>query len=155
MARSKNNSDKLLIYAIGGVLLLIIGLSIALVVASSLEPADLEYEEFDHLTNLNTLEDQDESVYAVYYYQVNCGACVAIKQEILQLVKSNDSNLKIYLVDATNTVGTKDHIVINGEDLSHTPTMLVYRDGKLVDLFEGGTAMQPFIDDVERGNYSN
>jgi len=154
MAKRKN-SDRMLMYSIGGIFLLIVGLSIALIVSASNEPADLEYSEFQHLTDFSTLDDQAQDVYAVYYYQLGCAGCEAIKQEVLQLAKSNDSNLKIYLMDARNTQGLSDHIVVNGEDLSHTPTMLVYRDGELVDLLEGGTAIQPFMIDVERGNYNN
>jgi len=154
MAKRKNG-DRILMYSIGGIFLLIIGLSIALMVSSANDPADLEYSQFEHLTNFATLEYQPHEVYAVYYYQLGCGGCELIKQEMLGLAQSNNSNLKIYLMDARDTVGTNDHIVFNGEDLSHTPTILVYRDGELVDLLEGGTAIEPFMNDVESGNYSN
>lgn len=154
MAKRKNN-DRILMYTIGGIVLLIVGLSIALIVSAANEPADLEYTEFQHLTNFATLEDQSQDVYAVYYYQLGCIGCDNIKQEMLQLAQSNDSNLKIYLMDARDTVGTNDHIIYDGEDLSHTPTILVYRDGELVDLLEGGTAIEPFMNDVESGNYNN
>ena len=155
MAKKRNNIDRGLMYSIGGVFIVIIGLSIALLISSSMEPADLEYSDFEHLTDFATLDDQPEGLYAVYYYQLGCGGCELIKSDILELANSNNSDLKIYLMDARNTNGTNDHIVHNGEDLSHTPTMLVYRDGELVDLLEGPTLIEPFINDVESGNYSN
>jgi len=158
MAKRKN-SDRILMYSIGGIFLLIVGLGIALIISSNIDdanqPVELEYTEFQHLTDFATIDDQSQDVYAVYYYQLGCGGCDLIKQEILTLAQSNNSNLKIYLMDARDTVGTNDHIVYNGEDLSHTPTMLVYRDGELADLLEGGTAIEPFINDVESGNYNN
>ncbi len=162
MARRKNNSDKVLMYSIIGIFAVIIILSIALIITSNAEnddPVDEElysYSQFQHLSNYDTLDDQSEDVYGVYFYSETCGACTAIKEQVLEMAASNNSGLKIYLLDAgARPSGDIDRIILDGEDLSHTPTMLVYRDGELVELYEGSAVILPFIDDVERGNYSN
>ena len=162
MAKRKNNNDKVLMYSIIGVFAAIIILSIALVVVQGNEvdePVDdglYDYSQFQKLTNYDTLDDQSQDVYAVYFYSESCGACQSIKQDVLEMAASNNSGLKIYLLDAGDYPdGDRDRIILNGEDLSHTPTMLVYRDGELVELYEGSAVIMPFIDDVESGIYSN
>ena len=160
MVKRRRKNDKVLMYSIIGIFSAIIILSIALVIVSNQgndnPPEDLlEYTEFQHLSNFDSLDDQSGDVYAVYYYQVNCGACRSIKQEVLEMVESNGSGLKIYLMDATNTTGSKDRVILDGEVIRYTPTMLVYRDGELVEMHVGSDNILPFIDDVERGNYNN
>lgn len=160
MARSKRQNDKILMYSIIGVFSAIIILSIALIISENQEPVDpgdlLEYTEFQHLDNFDAFDDQSEDVYAVYYYQVECGACKSVKQEVLEMVKANNSGLKVYLVDAASRPsGNKSLIVLDGVEIRYTPTMLVYRDGELVEMFVGSDNIRPFIDDVESGDYSN
>ena len=58
-------------------------------------------------------------------------------------------------MDATNTTGSKDRVILDGTVIRYTPTMLVYRDGELVEMHVGSDNILPFIDDVERGNYNN
>jgi len=158
----RNNNDKLLMYSIIGIFSAIIILAIALIIVSNAEndePGNEElysYSQFPHLSNYDTLDDQSEDVYGVYFYSETCGACISIKEQVLEMAASNNSGLKIYLLDAGDYPdGDIDRIILNGEDLSHTPTMLVYRDGELVELYEGSAVILPFIDDVESGNYSN
>lgn len=160
MARSKKQNDKLLMYSIIGIFSAIIILSIALVVVSNLENDEpigdlFEYTQFNHLVNFDSLDDQTPEVYAVYYYQVSCGACQSIKQDVLEIAAGNNSDLPIYLMDATKTEGSKDRIVLDGVTIRYTPTMLVYRDGELVEMLVGSDNILPFIDDVDSGNYSN
>lgn len=162
MARRSKGNDKTLMYSIIGVFAIIIILGIALIISQNAnqEPEIpdedlLEYTGFEHLTNFDTLDDQTEDVYAVYYYQYNCGACQSIKQAVLEMTTLNNSGLKIYLMDATSTTGSKDRIVLQGVTIRYTPTMLVYRDGELVEMLVGSDNILPFIDDVDSGNYSN
>lgn len=162
MARRSRGNDKTLMYSIIGVFSIIIILGIALIISQNAnqEPEIpdedlLEYTQFQHLTNFDTLDDQQGALYAVYYYQYNCGACQSIKQSILEMTIENNSDLKIHLMDATNTTGSKDRIILDGVIIRYTPTMLVYRDGELVEMLVGSDNILPFIDDVERGDYSN
>lgn len=156
----KKNSDKVLMYSIIGIVAAIIILSIALLVVSNqgndVPEEDLyDYDQFSHVTNFDNLDDLNADVYAVYYYQVSCGACAAIKQDVLERAAGNESSMPIYLMDATNTTGSKDRVILNGETIRYTPTMLVYRDGELVEMLVGSDNILPFIDDVDSGNYSN
>ena len=161
MAKGRKKNDNVLLYSVLGVFSVLIILVVALVVSANAQQEDpnedlLEYDEFQHLTNFDVLDDQDEDVYAVYYYQVNCGACASIKQDVLEMVQDNNSDLKIYLMDAAaRPSGNKDLIILDGEVIRYTPTMLVYRDGELVEMHVSGESIRPFIDDVESGIYSN
>ena len=160
MARREKGNDKVLMYSIIGFVAAIIILSVALIVSSGNDEPEYDYEDDifanSYLSSYESFDSQSEDLYAVYVYRFDCAACKSIKQKVLSAVASNDSDLKIYLASTYDLSGDGSSIVFEGYRLQATPTMLVYRDGELVDLIEGGgsTQIPAFLNDVERGNYN-
>lgn len=164
MAKKRKSNDNVMMYSIIAIVSLIIILSVALII-SSLNEDNTTYEYTDpeftssYLYTYESFDDQPEDLYAIYYYSQTCSACTAIKQQVLREVISNDSDLKIYLVDSAYVTGDRSPIEVGTQTLRATPTMLVYRDGVLVELYEGAgsnsTEIPAFLSDVDRGNYSN
>lgn len=158
MAKRKGQ-DNFLLYIIIGFVVLIVGLSAALIITNTIEDNNTttyEYDEFEHLYDFSQFDSQNESLYGVYYYQETCGGCQAAKQDTLAFATENNLNMNVYLVDANLTSdndNVKDDIVFNGEELRYTPTLLIYNDGVLEDMIVGYEALISFYNTVENGNY--
>ena len=157
--KSKKNNDKALMYSIIGFVSAIIILSVALIISQNdgNEPVEdlYQYEQFQHLTEWEVLDDQPRDLYAVYVYNEYCSHCSDIKQDVLEAATYNSSGLKIYLVDTYNVSGDNSGIILNGSTITGTPTMLLYRDGDLVEMNTGTPTILSFLNDVHDGKYTN
>lgn len=157
--KSSKGNDRALMYTIIGFVSVIAILGVALIVSqmgNDTPPEDLyEYEQFQHLTDWDVVDDQTRDLYAVYLYSPSCGHCATIKQDVLEATASNSSGLKIYLLNTANATGDYSNIVLGDKTVTGTPTMLLYRDGELVELNSGTPSILSFLDDVHDGDYTN
>jgi thiol-disulfide isomerase/thioredoxin len=158
-ARSENmakkygsKSDKTMVYIISIFGLLMVALTISFIFLKATETT-YEYDQFDHLYDFSTLDQQSEDLYGVYYYQESCAACNSIKQQTLEFVDDNSAGFKVYLMDAQYTTGDKTRFVFGDQTLQYTPTMMIFQNGVLVDMLVGSDNILPFYSDVENGNY--
>lgn len=116
---------------------------------------ELDYSSFTHIEYEQTIYDMDEDEYLVYFYTEECGACIALKQEVLEFADSNNADVEVYFVDL--------NIVVSGGTLSvpaavtHTPTLIIIKDGVLVDLIMGARDYEipAIFDEINAGSIIN
>jgi len=118
----------------------------------------LDYDDFEQVGSYNNVETQSEDIYAVYYYSTTCGACAAIKEDILKFAKENEFGMKVYLMSYQETLdidGRSFIIKPDGEALgSSFPGLLIYSDGEMVEYLGGTTEINDFMDEVASGDYT-
>ena len=114
-----------------------------------------KYSDFDAVTNYALVDNQVEDVYGVYFYSETCGACNSIKARLIAFADSNEMDLKIYMMDAYGTSGDRSLITgPGGVGLTSTPTMLIFKDGLMVDFIVNADNITDFFDEVEAGSYT-
>lgn len=114
-----------------------------------------EYNDFEQVGNYALASQQEEDVYAVYFYSETCGACISIKGATMGFGNKNALDIPLYLMDSENTAGLINVIVgPGGETLQATPTMLVYKNGQIISFFQNAEVISDFYENVENGNYT-
>lgn len=95
----------------------------------------LDYSDFTEymIFEADTQLSLDHYDYYLYFYQLQCGGCNAIKQEVLSKIELLESD-HIYLVQVTPP-GTNDiHPSIHVE---YTPSLVWIVNGEVEDIFVG------------------
>lgn len=105
---------------------------------------ELDYPDFDHLDNYTDILDRPEDKYVVYFYSVSCGYCVQIKDYILDFALENDTNMKIYFMDAYNIKG-----VYPFEEQYGTPSIFVVEDGEIIYTTSGANSVPAYLNALE------
>lgn len=152
MAKRKNGKDNTmrnLLIGFGSVFLILIGAWIGS------DMATVKYNDFEQITEYEEVDKQEEDLYAVYYYYDECGACKSIKAETLDFASGNNYDIKFYRLHAYQTSGNKDYITIlnGGTQMNSTPTLLLFKDGVLIDYLVGADDIKLFYNQVENGSY--
>lgn len=119
----------------------------------------LDYDDFEQLGTYDVIAEQDEELYAVYYYSTSCGACASIKEKLLKFAKENELGMKVYLMGYEVTFedeqDSRDLIIgPAGEELTSFPTLMVYQDGEMIEFLVNTTNITNFMDDVASGDYT-
>ena len=153
--KSKNkhgNSDRFISYILIGfaVTFFIIILSVILF---NLFSKELDYDSFTHIEDQLTVFNMPEDEYIVYFYTVNCGACKALKYDVLEFADSNNKDVEVYFVDLDIV---RSSGVLNVPDqVEYTPSIMVIVDGVAKDLVIGAgeTDIPALFDSINNGTY--
>ncbi|MFK5883593.1 MAG: thioredoxin family protein [Candidatus Izemoplasma sp.] len=130
-------------------ILLLLTLSFTLAGCADDTGDDLDYSDFDHLSNYSQVLTQEEDQYFVYFYATWCSICATVKTDVLTFTNSNVNDAKVYLIDIDHLAGEN---FIPGFD--GVPTMVTIVNGQLVNMNVGGTAIRITINDTNASNYS-
>ncbi len=142
--KKQDNFLRNIFIAFGALFVILMG---TFVIMSIMEP---DYEDFDAVPSYSEAANMPEGTYGVYFYSDTCSACATIKSPILNFADSNALGLKIYTMNLERTEGSFTEI----SGLSATPTLLIYKDGQLVDFLQSGETVITFIEEVEAGEYT-
>ena len=130
-------------------ILLLLTLSFTLAGCDEDSSDELDYSDFEHLTNYSQVLTQEEDQYFVYFYATWCSICATVKSDILTFTDSNVNGVKVYLVDIDYLAG--ENFIPGFEGV---PTMVTIVNGALVNTNIGGTAIRITITDTNASNYS-
>jgi thiol-disulfide isomerase/thioredoxin len=153
MAKTNGKKDNFLRNMIVGsaaVLVILIG---AILILDITNPT-LTYDDFQEVGYYELVGSMPEGDYVVYFYAEDCSHCNAIKSNMMDFGKDNAMDLPLYLLDAATTAGDRGIIDLDGQQMTGTPTLLVFHDNQLVDFYIGDTPILAFIEGVEDGSYS-
>lgn len=151
MANSYKKKDNFLRNVLIGFGVTIVALVVGVTLLNIYGPSN-SYDDFDKVTNYALIGQQTEDLYAVYFYSESCNACQQIKGRTMQFADNNELDMKVYMMDAATTGGDRSFISLGGQGLNSTPTMLIFKDGTLVNYYVGSDTIVDFYDDVENGN---
>ena len=147
----QDNFIRNIVIGFGGVILALIS---TLVIINVNSP---QYDDFDKLTSFQAIDRQAEDQYLVYFYSESCSHCATIKDTVLKFAKSNDTDLKVYLLDAGSGISGVNNIVNpnNPNDLMDgTPSLVTVVDGRIVDLNSGATDIPNVLELINEGTYT-
>lgn len=120
-----------------------------------------KYNDFEQVGVYENADNMPEGTYGVYFYSETCPACVSIKSSFLEFAEGNALDLKIYLMDSAQTTGDRlssfsFYDADEGEvlQLTATPTLLIYKDGTLVDMIVSADSIQEFMIQVGNNEYT-
>ena len=150
--KKSSNSDKFLTYLIVGFGAVVAAIIIGLIMYNIFTD-ELEYDSFDELSSYQDITSQSEQEYLVYYYGVNCGACITIKASVLNYADKLD--IKVYFLEAGGASGI--NLIRDpdtSEEMKYTPTLLTIKDGVLVDMNVGGDTVVDTLEEIDLGTYS-
>lgn len=57
------------------------------------------YEDFDHIEHWDTLETLDAAHVVIYYYSPFCDICIALEDDVSELLHELEDTLEVYLID--------------------------------------------------------
>jgi len=135
----------------GGVIILLV---VGLIIFNALK-VEYGYNDFQHLSNFQAIDDMPEDQYLVYYYGENCGHCTLIKEQVLRFANKNEAGIKVYLMDSANTSGVNTVVHPDtGKEMTGTPSMITVVDGVIVDLNVGSEAIPELLDAINEGTYT-
>lgn len=97
------------------------------------------YDELDNITHFDDVLTQSEEEYLVFYHSDSCTHCISIKSNIVDFAAGNESNLKIYIINADNVNG------LNTYGMTGTPSLLHIKNGEVVDKIAGSSAIPAFL----------
>ncbi len=147
----KKKNDRFVSYIFIGFAITFIILIIS-VVFYNIFTRELEYTSFTHIEYEQTIYDMPEDEYLVYFYTEECGACIALKQEVLEFADDNNADIEVYFVDLdiVNSGGT----LFVPDAVTHTPTLIVVKDGLPVDLIMGASEddIPAVFDEINAGS---
>lgn len=86
---------------------------------------------------------QDESVYYLYFYGSNCGACYGIKNEALYTIEFLDVD-SVYFIQADKYSDINEAITLEG-----TPSLVKIVNGEVDEIFTGGTSVLAALHDLD------
>lgn len=100
-----------------------------------------DYNDFDkdQLDSHLQAESKNEDFYMVYYYSDSCVYCDDVKQDILTFM-DGFKEANVYLLNVDNA---EDDSTLN--QYEGTPTLLVFRNGSVVETFKNKTGIENFI----------
>ena len=135
----------------GSILVILLGLYVGLEITTK-----TNYDDFDHITSYQSILDQEEEEYLVYWYGPNCTHCALIKDEVIQFANKNNADIKVYFVDssATSGVANLEHPTNSNITMSGTPTMIVVKDGVVADMVIGSEDIPNLISLINAGQYN-
>lgn len=110
----------------------------------------LDYDSFpDRVIEFKELYNQNHDDYYVYIFSYSCGHCEDFKEEVLNIIKNNET---MYLVkyskeikissNVDNTIGAKS---VEEVSILGTPTLLEIREGALVTNVAGKTEIRKIV----------
>ena len=110
----------------------------------------LDYDSFpDRVIGFKELFNQNHDDYYVYIFSYSCGHCEDFKEEVLNIIKNNET---MYLVkyskeikissNVDNTIGAKS---VEEVSILGTPTLLEIRDRTLVTNVAGKTEIRKIV----------
>lgn len=151
MTGKKDNFLRNVIITFGALM----GVLIIVIISMQLFGPMTSYSDFDYIEQYSLIDDQKEDVYGVYFYSEECGACNSIKANMIEFANGNELDMKLYLLDAYNTSGDRGLISgPGGAGLDSTPTLMIFKDGNMVDFIVNGDNINSFFDAVEAGTYT-
>lgn len=134
----------------GSIFVILLGLFIGLEITTK-----TEYDDFDHIGSYQSILDQEEDQYIVYWYGENCSHCALIKDKVISFANNNSEKIKVYFISSSEATGvanlqhpTNDEIYMQG-----TPTMIVVKDGVVADMVVGSEDIPNLIDLINAGKY--
>ena len=155
--KRKGNDDRFftyLIVSIAAFFVLVLG---GIGIYTIVNPA-LNYDDFKDVTieRYAEITQMPEDQYIVYYYGVECGHCIEIKQDVLNFANQNEANIKVYLLESSSDDFANNNIThpVTGRQMSGTPSMVTVVNGVVVDLNVGRDVVVDLIDKINEGSYS-
>ena len=150
----KKSNDKFLTYLIIGFAVVVVSLVVGLIISNIVNP-QLDYDDFDYVTNYQQIQSQDESEYFVYYYSETCGYCQQIKNRVMAFSEENGADVKVYMMDAYNVSGYRELVFdpISGDVLGGTPALIAVSNGTIRHISSGYIEVLNTIDEVNDGTY--
>lgn len=114
----------------------------------------LNYSDFDFVADYATALSQAEELYLLYFYSEQCSHCINLKEEALTFFEDNSTSIKVYLLDAGNTIGNYKSIDLgNDETLIGTPTLILVKDGVVYEYFVGTYEIAEFFTEYAAETY--
>lgn len=134
----------------GSIFVLLLGLYVGLEITTK-----TEYEDFDHISSYQSILDQEEEQYMVYWYGENCSHCALIKEKVIQFANRNNEKIKVYFINSSEATGVAnlEHPTNENIKMEGTPTMLVIKDGAVADMVVGSEDIPNLIDLINAGKY--
>ena len=123
------------------------------VILFNLFSKELDYSSFTHIEDEVSIYNMPEEEYIVYFYTEECGACKALKYEVLQFADSNNQDVTVYFVDL-DIVRESGSLNIPSE-VEYTPTIMVIVNGITKDIAVGAgdTDIPAVFDAINDGTY--
>lgn len=146
MKRKNDNFARNTLISFAVVLVLLV---IGVVVLNNSGDIKNSYSDFRRINDYSEVSDQDSELYGVYFYSETCGACISIKDKIMQFGSSNLLNLELFMLDANATTGDRSVINLGGDGMNSTPTLLIYKNNILVNYYVGTNEITDFYDAVK------
>ncbi len=101
-----------------------------------------------------TLTEMKEDQYLVYFYSDTCPACIEIKDDVSSFASGNNSDLKLYYLDAANLRDGEYEYLYNTYGINGTPAMLTIVDGVVVDISSGNLEIPDTFNQINNGTYT-
>lgn len=101
------------------------------------------YDQFNHIDHWDKLNDLEDGLTLIYYYNPFCEVCISIESEVTsQLVKLEDTYI-IYLID-------DGEIYEQGEPPFETriPSLFVFENGILIESILGSVPVLEYLDNL-------
>lgn len=134
----------------GSLLVILLGIYIGLEITTK-----TEYEDFDAITSYQSILDQEEDTYLVYWYGANCSHCALIKDQVIKFANKNDEKIKVYFIDSSTATGVAnlEHPTNSELKMTGTPTMIVVKDGAVADMIVGSEDIPELLNLINAGKY--
>ncbi|MGM0436481.1 MAG: hypothetical protein ACQEQA_05465 [Bacillota bacterium] len=137
----------ILLYVILG--LLVVAIAIGPIYSAFSEPSyGPGYDDHPKFTDFSNIDELgQDGTDLVYRFLPDCGACISIKDDVINFAENNEPGLTVYM----------NHVEYE-EDLppgldSRVPSLLVVENGSIVDEFNGTNEIPQFFEDVNNGTY--
>ena len=148
----KKGEDKFISY-------ILIGFSVAFfvvilsVIIFNIVNKSLDYDSFTHIEDKQTIYAEAEDQYLVYFYQVECGGCTALKPEILSFADSNKNDLEVYFVDTYIARNLGNLAIL--EEIQYTPSIILVSNGVFGEIAVGAgeesNEIPALLDEINAG----
>jgi len=123
------------------------------VILFNLFSKELDYDSFTHIENELSVYNLPEDEYIVYFYTENCGACKALKYDVLEFADSNNQDVEVYFVDLD--IVRSSGVLDVPDQVEYTPSIMVIVNGVARDLVVGAgdTEIPAVFDAINNGTY--
>ena len=114
---------------------------------------ELDYTSVTHIEDQTSVYNMPEDEYLVYFYTANCGACKALKYDVLGFADNNKNDVKVYFVDLDVVRSTQ--ILTVPAEIQYTPSIMVIVNGINRDIIigAGDDGIPAVFDAINEGTY--
>lgn len=146
-------SQPLYLYVLIGLFVLLVGaFLVATVVNAPISYTDERLELVEDWLTYST-QSTGEGIELIYHYSETCSFCEQIRDDILGFAIENEMDIPVYVVDV-NSQAVNQTSMFAPAQITGTPTVSIFVDGRLVNQVVGVTPILTLIDQVNAGTFT-